>query len=121
MPAYDYRCKQCELEFTLFYKTYNEYDAAEKNCPRCASMNLARLIKRVNIAQPTRDYTSMSSGEMLSVLDSGNSQEVGRMFEQIGGGAPELGADYHETTQRLLKGEKLEKVERDLSASTGNE
>ena len=39
------------------------------------------------------------------------------MFEQVGGGAPELGVQYHETTKRLLDGEKPEKVERDLQAA----
>ncbi|MFN8376488.1 MAG: zinc ribbon domain-containing protein [Anaerolineae bacterium] len=117
MPTYDYRCKDCGTAFTLFYKTYKDYDAAAKNCPHCGSADLSRLITRVTVAQPTRDYRKMSSGEMLSVLDSGNSREVGRMFEQVGGGAPELGADYHDTTQRLLNGEKAEKIERDLRAS----
>jgi putative FmdB family regulatory protein len=117
MPTYDYRCKACETEFALFYKTYTAYDTAHKICPNCGSENLSRLITRVSVAQPTRDYSKMSSTEMLSVFDRGNPQEVGRMFEQVGGGAPELGAQYHETTKRLLDGEKPEKVERDLQAA----
>lgn len=116
MPAYDYRCKNCGEEFTLFYKTYADYDAAAQQCPNCASADLARLIRRVAIQRPTRDYTKMSSGEMLSVMESGDARQVGEMFEQVGGGDPALGADYHAATQRLLRGESVEKVERDLSA-----
>lgn len=120
MPTYDYRCKACGTSFALFYKTYKDYDAAQKTCPNCGAVDLSRLITGVTLAAPTRDYSKMSSGEMLSVLDSGNSKEVGRMFQQVGGGAPELGADYHTTTQRLLNGEKMDKVERDLRASSTN-
>jgi putative FmdB family regulatory protein len=118
MPTYDYACKQCENRFSLFYQTYKDYDAAIKTCPRCGSSDLTRIITRVNIAQPTRDYSKMSSAEMLSVMDSGNSQDVGRMFEQVGGGTPQLGADYHDATERLLKGENPEKIERDLRENT---
>ncbi|NWF70131.1 MAG: zinc ribbon domain-containing protein [Chloroflexi bacterium] len=121
MPTYDYRCKNCDNVFALFYKTYAAYDAAHKTCPRCGGDALTRLITGVHVAQPTRDYSKMSSGEMLAVFEGGKPQEIGRMFEQVGGGAPELGDTFHNTTERLLKGEAPEKVERDLSASGGGE
>lgn len=114
MPSYDYKCRACGNRFTLFYKTYADFDLAHETCPQCGSDHLARLITQVTIQQPTRDYRKMSSSEMLSVLESGNSRQVGEMFNQIGGADPRLGVDYHETTQRLLKGESIEKVERDL-------
>ena len=118
MPTYDYRCKACGTDFALFYKTYKAYDAADKLCPNCGGVDLTRMITRVTVAAPTRDYSKMSAPEMLSVFDSGNPQDVGRMFQQVGGGAPELGATYHETTQRLLNGEKPDKIERDLRAAS---
>ncbi|MCU0479900.1 MAG: zinc ribbon domain-containing protein [Anaerolineae bacterium] len=118
MPNYDYKCQSCGNRFSLFYKTYADYDSAHKSCPKCASDQLSRLITRVAIQQPTRDYGKMNSNEMLSVLQSGDSRQVGEMFNQIGGADPRLGAEYHETTQRLLKGESVEKVERDLQNNT---
>jgi putative FmdB family regulatory protein len=116
MPAYDYRCKNCDTAFSLFYKTYKAYDTAAKTCPQCASADLARVITKINVAAPSRDYKELSSKEMLSVLDSGDGRAVGQMFQQIGGNAPELGAEYHYATQKLLAGQSMEKVERDLSA-----
>ena len=121
MPTYDYRCKTCGTRFSLFYKTYADYDAATPECPQCAATDLARLIGSVRFAAPGRDYTTMSSGDMLSVLESGDSRQVGEMFEQVGGGDPQLGKQYHDTTQRLLKGESVEKVEKDLRDDTSSD
>ena len=79
-------------------------------------VGLLRNETGVAIQKPSRDFTTMSSGEMLSVLDSGDSRQVGEMFQQVGGGAPELGVDYREATERLLQGEPMHKVEQDLQA-----
>jgi putative FmdB family regulatory protein len=114
MPSYDFRCKNCGNEFALFYKTYNDYDTAARLCTVCNSADLSRVIKRVAIQSPTRDYKSMDSGQMLSVLESGDSRQVGEMFSQVAGSSPELGAEFHDTTQRLLGGESMDKVEKHL-------
>ncbi len=114
MPQYDYKCKDCGYRFGLFYKTYAAYDADTRTCPNCESESLARVISSVTVKTPSRDYTRMSSGEMLSVLESGNSRQVGEMFNQIGGTDPRMGKQMQETTERLLKGDKKESVERDL-------
>lgn len=114
MPAYDFRCQQCGEEFSLFYKTYAAYDAATPTCPHCASVDLVRVIRRVNVQSPSRDYTRMDAGDMLSVFESGDSKQVGKMFEQIGGTNPALAQPYHEATRRLLGGESLDTVEKSL-------
>lgn len=116
MPSYDYRCKACRTRFTLDYKTYADYEAAIPQCPECSSTDLAELITRVAIQKPSRDYSSMSANEMLSVMESGDSRQVGEMFQQIGGTDPAIGAEYKEATERLLKGDKMESVEKDLQA-----
>lgn len=122
MPTYDFRCKECGTEFSLFYKSYKNYEAATPTCSVCQSENLSRVIKKVNVAAPARDFTSMSSDEMLNVLESGDGRQVGQMFQQIGGTDPSLGAEYHEVTQRLLDGESMDSVEKTMQekeASSG--
>ncbi len=114
MPAYDFRCKVCSTSFTLTYKSIHDYDIAEKHCPHCNSLELARVIKRINVQAPTRDYGRMTSEEMLSVFEAGDSRQVGQMFDQVAGTSPELGMQFHETTKRLLGGESMESVERSL-------
>lgn len=114
MHAYDFRCKNCHTEFTLHYKSFKAYDEAAPQCSKCQSTDLARVINRINVTSPSRDYTTMDTNDMLGVFESGDSREVGKMFDQIGGTSPELGAQYHEVTQRLLKGENMDKVEKSL-------
>lgn len=114
MPQYDFRCKSCSREFTLNYTSMKAYADSTPICLHCESRDLARLITSISVKNPSRDYTNMSSQEMLSVFDSGDSRQVGEMFQQIGGTSPELGAQYHDATQKLLAGESMDKVERGL-------
>jgi putative FmdB family regulatory protein len=121
MPSYDYRCNTCGRTFALFFKSIKAYDpAAPQTCPHCQSTDVARRIRRVAIQKPSRDLSQLSSNEMLSVLDGGNSREVGKMFQQVaetaGGDVGDLGETYNEATRRLLKGESIDSVERDLSS-----
>jgi len=116
MPTYDYRCENCDERFSKFYKTYAAYDSATTLCPNCESEAVSRVISKIAFRAPTRDYGNMSSNEMLSVFESGDSRAVGEMFQQVGGANPELGKDYHDATQQLLKGESMDKVEKNLQA-----
>jgi putative FmdB family regulatory protein len=117
MPSYDFRCKACGHGFSQFYKSYRDYDpAARRECPQCGSAEVERRIERVNIPRQGRDLSRLSANEMLSVLDSGQSKDVGRMFQQVAestGADP--GATYTEATERLLKGESIPNVEKALS------
>ena len=114
MPSYDYRCNHCGRSFVLTYKTYGDYDEATPTCPHCQSSDLTRLIGRVSIAKPSRSYGDMSSQQMLSVLEGGDSQEIGKMFQEVGAGVPSSDGEYHEVTNRLLGGEKPDSIEADL-------
>lgn len=122
MPSYDFRCKNCGARFSLTYKSVGDYESAAPVCATCGGAALARLIGRVAIARPGRDYTRMNANEMLSVFESGDSRQVGEMFQQVGGGnlSPDVALPYHDATERLLRGEKLDTVERDLRSSTAS-
>lgn len=121
MPVYEYRCNACGRPVTLTYKSYAAYDAALAAgliCPHCGATDLTRLISRVTVAKPGRDYGSMSSGEMLNVLEGGDTREIGRMFEQAGQDQALDDPTMREVGERLLKGESPGSIERDLDASS---
>lgn len=83
MPDYDFRCAGCDRRLTLHWRSVAEYAAATPACPHCHSRALTRLISAVGVARPTRDYASMSSGDMLSVLEGENPQEVQELHRQV--------------------------------------
>jgi putative FmdB family regulatory protein len=114
MPSYEYRCNNCGRPLTFSYRTYKEYDEAERVCPHCGSADLTRLISRVAIAKPTQKYANMSSNQMLSVLEGGDSREIGTLFQQVGAAVPSSDGEFHEVTNRLLQGEKPDSIESDL-------
>ena len=116
MPVYEYHCNHCGQNVSLFYKTYKDYDAAQKLCPNCGSAELTRLISRVAIGKPSKNYAAMSSGEMLNVFEGGDSREVGQMMSALGQDEAGLGEVYHEASERLMKGESPDSIERDLGA-----
>ena len=61
------------------------YDAAALRCPACNAADLSRTISSVAIPKADRNYSKMSSQEMLSVLESGETDQVDAMFKQVGG------------------------------------
>ena len=49
-----------------------------------------------------------------AVLEGGDSREIGTLFQQVGAAVPSSDGEYHEVTNRLLKGEKPDSIESDL-------
>lgn len=117
MPTYDYRCNQCGRGFSLYYKSYKDYDAAQPVCTHCQSADVARRISRVAIPKQGRDLSGLSANEMKNVLDGGDSREIGQMFQQVAATTgTDPGETYREAADRLTKGESIQSVERDLSS-----
>ena len=87
MPQYDFRCRDCRRRFSLHFGRLADYEAATPSCSACGSANLSRVITQVAIRGAQRDYSKMSSREMLSVLESGDQRQVESLFKQVGGDA----------------------------------
>ena len=118
MPSYDFRCNTCGRSALLSYKSIKDYDSATHICPHCQSTDLTRVISKVAIARPSRDYTGMSPQQMVKVMESGNSNEMGELFRQIGETVPGgMDNQFNEVTEKLLQGQKPEHVEADLQAA----
>ena len=69
MPDYDFRCEDCGRHATLHWRSGSEA--------------LARQIHAVGIARGERNYASMSSADMLSVLEGEDSGEVQELHRQV--------------------------------------
>jgi putative FmdB family regulatory protein len=121
MPSYDFRCEACGRGFSLFYKSVKDYvPEAERHCPHCQSTDVHRRIKRVAIGRGDMDFAKFESNDMLNVLNGGNSKEIGRMFQQVADSTGEdMGQEYNQATRRLLDGDSLDSVEREMQDSSG--
>ena len=120
MPIYDFRCKNCEKNISLTYKTYQAYHESTHQCPHCHGIDLTRIILKINISRRpgSHDYTKMESDEMLSVFESGDSQAVGEMMKQVGEQTPDLDNEYKDVADQLSRGRSFEAIEKQLQDKT---
>ncbi|MDD9955862.1 MAG: hypothetical protein OXP68_06540 [Anaerolineaceae bacterium] len=87
MPDYDFHCEDCDRRLLLRWRRIADYAAATPVCPHCGSDALTRLIGAVGVARGGRDYASMSSGDMLSVLEGEDPGEMQELQRQVYEGA----------------------------------
>ena len=120
MHSYDYRCDNCQHRFSLHYKSYADYDVARPVCPQCDSENLSRIISKVAFnlnANKPRDYRELSGEELNSVIHSPNPQQTGEVFQQMMQHEKDITPEFAEVTDRLLHGEKMSSIEKDVHVS----
>jgi hypothetical protein len=97
----------------LTFKTYAEYDTAEKLCPRCHGANLTRLISRVTVAKSEASRLSgLEDDTALDDLAEADPATLGhymrRMSSEMG---EDLGDEFNEVVNRLERGEDPESIE----------
>jgi len=110
MPMYEFRCQACATEFSRFYKSRQAYEQDdERRCPQCQSAALSRLIRQVNFRAMSREYGRMSSTEMLSVLESGDSRQVSELYRQVEGTHPARTLPAHEQAKPALDAAEAKK------------
>lgn len=52
MPTYDFKCRSCGSHFSLFFKSFSAYAAADVHpCVHCQSALTVRTIGRVAVAK----------------------------------------------------------------------
>jgi putative FmdB family regulatory protein len=114
MPTYTYQCEKCHHRFEKFL-TYDEYDQAIVNCPKCANPDVRRLIHKVRIArsEESRIEDIIEPSDLSGIED--NPQALGQLMRKMGN---ELGEDndpeFNEVVSRLEKGQSPEEIERDI-------
>ena len=113
MPSYDFRCKDCRHSFTLAYSTYAERDAATPKCPKCGSVELSNLIRRV--AMLTSDEARMermADPSRLAGLDENDPRGMARLMRDMATESGEdMGSEFNEVVDRLDAGESPESIE----------
>lgn len=116
MPSYDFRCKNCQREFTLTYASIAEAGRSNPSCPVCGSVDLTRLIRRVAILTDEESRIErLADPSRLAGLDEDDPRAMGRLMRDM---ANELGEDVgpemDEVIERLESGEDPDTIEQNL-------
>ena len=116
MPAYDYRCNNCQQSVILSYDSYAAYDAATHTCPHCQATDLTRIISRVAIARSEESrMDSLADSSLIGDLDEDDPRAMGRFIRRMG---QEMGEEsdpeFNEVVERLESGESPDSIEKSL-------
>ncbi len=116
MPAYDFRCLDCQHRMVLTF-SYAEYAAAEKRCTRCGSLNLRRVITKVAIAKSEASrFASLDDDSALDDLADADPATLGRFMRRMADETGEdLGEEFNTIVERLERGEDPESIEADFA------
>lgn len=115
MPSYDFVCMDCNQKVVLTFKSYAEYDTAEKRCPKCNSVNMRRSIKRVALAKSEVSRFSDSDDSTLDDLADADPATLGRYMRRLSDESGEdLGEEFNTIVERLEHGEDPEEIEQSL-------
>lgn len=114
MPTYEYRCIDCNHKFEI-YLSYQEYESAAVNCPKCGYLHPERIIRPVRTTRTESDrLENLADPAQLAGLDD-DPQTLGRMMRQMSRELGEdMGSEFDEVVDRLEKGQSPEQIEKDL-------
>jgi putative FmdB family regulatory protein len=121
MPIYEYRCQDCRRRISLFFRSFEEIEAAPV-CPRCGGTRLARLISRVSVVRSEESrIDDMADPSMLSDLDENDPKSIARWMRKMGAEAgEEMPVEFGEVVDRLESGQSPEEIEEAMPDLTGD-
>ena len=111
MPVYSFVCEKCGVRFAR-HLSYEDYDAARVNCPKCGAGEVRRRIGRPRMLRG-------EGSDLANLDDPGDLAEdpraMARMMREMSGDmGEELGPEFEEVVDRLDKGQSPEDIEREL-------
>ena len=115
MPAYAFRCLDCQRRFDIFL-TYQEYGRKAVVCPQCGSANVRRRLTRVRVLR-SDDSRAESLADDLPGLDGleDDPRALGRAMRKMGKDMGEdLPPEFDDVVDRLEKGQSPDEIERSL-------
>ncbi len=123
MPAYDYRCKNCQKR-VIIHQTYEQYGVEDVVCPNCSSREIERLIGRVRFSRSEESrMESLDDTRNWDEFDESDPKSMARMMRKMSSElGEEMPPEFDEVIDRLDSGESPEDIEKsmpDLGADGG--
>ncbi len=119
MPIYEYRCQDCQRQFSVFWRTFSSADDGKVICKRCGSSKIVRLVSRVRVLKSEESrMENLADPSSWGDFDENDPKSMGRfmrkMMTEIGDEADDLGPDFEEVVDRLEAGQDPESIEQDM-------
>ena len=119
MPIYEYRCQDCQRQFSVFWRTFSSADDDKVICKRCGSTKIFRLVSRVRVLKSEESrMENLADPSSWGDFDENDPKSMGRfmrkMMTEIGDEADDLGPDFEEVVDRLEAGQDPESIEQDM-------
>ena len=115
MPAYDFRCKNCQTQTTI-HQTYEQYGVEDVVCPNCDSRDMERIIGRVRFSRSEESrMESLDDMSSWGDVDESDPKSMARMMRKM---SRELGEEippeFNEVVDRLESGESPDDIEKSM-------
>lgn len=103
MPLFEFRCLDCQKQFTFLAGVIAEN--AEPSCPRCASMQLKKLISRVTRGRSDDERMDVMA-DRLETTDMDDPRDLRRFAREMGREmSAETGEDMSDEMEELIEAE----------------
>lgn len=105
MPIYEYRCRQCHGHFQKLVQGFS--DPLGLQCPRCASLDLDRLVSRfATLKSEEARLESLADPATFTGLDETDPRSVAQWARKLGKELGEdAGEDWDDMVEELLEAE----------------
>jgi putative FmdB family regulatory protein len=98
VPIYEYECHGCRRRVSLLVLTPSR--AAAPQCPRCGSLDLARLMSRFATLRSEDDrLESLADPSQYGDIDEGDPRSVARFMKKMG---EEMGEDLGDDVEAAM-------------------
>jgi putative FmdB family regulatory protein len=118
MPTYEYRCKACQSEIEIWFRSYAAAASETPACTACGRKRLKRLLSRGAAVHVDSPLARPGAPPPPQVRTQESPQELAQAMKRAGTGR-NLGEDFKEVAARLDKGENPDSIEKSLRKRAG--
>jgi putative FmdB family regulatory protein len=118
MPTYEYRCKACQSNLEIWYKSFAAAAAETPVCTVCGSKKLQRLLSSSAAVRRSGSATHPAALPATVATAPESPQELAQAMQTASGGR-NMGEEFKEVAARLDKGESPKAIEKSLRKRVG--
>lgn len=118
MPLFEFRCRDCEKQFTFLTGVIAENN--EPACPRCGSAQLKKLISRVGRGRSDDDRME-AMADRLETADMDDPRDLRRFAREMGREmSAETGEDMSDELEQMIEAEATGELDSESGAMSNS-